>query len=156
MKISLLALFFILFSCATTPEQKPIKIHVTTIEERAQLVGRWYGEGYKFDGTTAHQRWVIDRKDNGEYTITYENSFPEQKKMVKTYKGFWGAMGNQYYTIARNEVVDGRLKPIPKDLEPFSNAYWIESLDKDNFVFSHVMSLERSVSKRVDAKFKFP
>lgn len=116
------------------------------------FVGRWYGRVDTQPGGPV--QWIIDRKENGKFSVTYQTL--QQNGHIKTehFEGHWGAHEAYYFTSANFQVVKGKRVPLLREKKR-DYIYTILRLTPDRIEFRDLAQTNFSVT-RIGPKFRFP
>ena len=123
-------------------------------EQRAMLVGSWYGESVTKDGgSRAH---LMRRAADGTFQVTFRVVDAAGKLTEQTEVGVWGASGPVYFTITRGWLRNGRLKPASPDDASLNDAYQILELTQDRFRYRSFQTRSEYTVNRVADTFELP
>lgn len=111
-----------------TPEQ--------TAERRRLLTGCWVGAAQIRGG--GQRVWLVQREADGKFRIDFRTEVDNAEAEVTTEVGMWGVSGEVYFTITRGWLTPNG--PQASDLSDpyFYDAYLIEALDAQQFIYRHV------------------
>lgn len=138
----LLAAAVVLSACAWNDAPRTVDVQLAkpgtpeqTALRREQLSGCWVGAAQIAGG--GQRVWLVQRNGDGSFRIDFRTAVENAEAEVTTEVGMWGVSGDIYFTITRGWLTpDG---PQPADLgDPyFYDAYLIEALDEQQFVYRH-------------------
>lgn len=94
MKIKLSYLFMLLFLVACSPKSNNTSNVHQSIDPK--LVGVWYGNEKDQQSTGVEKKWVMNRKEDGTYTIKFEFLENGTRDDLEEY-GIWWVKGNKFY-----------------------------------------------------------
>lgn len=121
------------------------------VEQRAMLVGKWYGDLPTKEG--GRKQWVIDRADDGSYQIEFLVTKANNSQQQYSESGYWGVAGNIYFSIYRGATHKGEFYPSdPSD--PYNyDAYSIINLTSSSFEYQNLDSKNNYVVNKVSTSF---
>lgn len=154
--IKYLLLLLVTLSCSHPVKQAPLE-KLTSIHSPADwhlFVGRWYGKGE--DKAGFPYQWIIDRKEDGTHSITYQYLVSDKKIVEETYLGHWGAYQSYYFTSAHHMKLKGKIVPIPREQLPRDVAYGIIEITKDKLVFQDSLDYTIFSTIKVGDDYRFP
>ena len=123
-------------------------------EQRAMLVGSWYGESVtKSGGSRAH---LMRRAADGTFKVTFRVVDSNGKITEPTEVGVWGASGSVYFTITRGWIRGDRLVSASPDDANLNDAYEILELTHDRFRYRNFQTRNEFTVKRVPDTFELP
>ena len=123
-------------------------------EQRAMLVGSWYGESVtKSGGSRAH---LMRRAADGTFKVTFRVVDSNGKITEQTEVGVWGASGSVYFTITRGWIRGDRLVSASPDDANLNDAYEILELTHDRFRYRNFQTRNEFTVKRVPDTFELP
>ncbi|GAC13685.1 hypothetical protein [Aliiglaciecola lipolytica] len=131
-------------------ELKP-EISETKVEQRIMMLGRWYGDTPTKEG--GRKQWIIDRAENGTYTIDFLVTKANKTKQQFSEKGIWGVAGNIYFSIYQGATHQGEFHPSdPSD--PYNyDAYHIINITSVSFEYQNIDSQNKYMVSKVPASF---
>lgn len=140
MKIKLSYLFILLFVVAcSTKSNNTSNVH-KSIDPK--LVGVWYGNEKDQQSTGVEKKWVMNRKEDGTYTIKFEFLENGTRDDLEE-SGIWWVNGNKFY-----EKSSQSKKP---------DIYAYEVIDNDQIKFkslSLTIPLDAPVYEFIDNRVK--
>ena len=123
-------------------------------EQRAMLVGSWYGESAtKSGGSRAH---LMQRAADGTFQVTFRVVDSNGKITEQTEVGVWGTSGPVYFTITRGWLSNNRLVPANPEDASLNDAYQILELTQDRFRYRSLQTKSEYTVKRVPDTFELP
>jgi hypothetical protein len=137
------------------PRQEPPReewAFINSPSDWYMFVGRWYGRVDTLPGGPV--QWIIDRKESGKYSVTYQTLLPTKKIKIEHFEGHWGADEAYYFTSANFQVVKGKRIPLMKDNKR-DYFYTVLKRTPDRIDFRDLGQTFFSV-KRVGPEFRFP
>lgn len=150
-----LAILLVIVGCANVPPIESFKKpDASQAEQRAMLVGKWFGEAPTNDGGRRLQ--IIQRDADGTFKVSFRVIEPSGKVFEQTELGLWGISGSVYFTITRAWIEGERvLKADPTDAS-LDDAYDVLELTKERFRYRSVQSNNEFSLSRVADSFEFP
>ena len=110
-----------------TPEQ--------TAQRRNLLTGCWVGAAQIKGG--GQRVWLVQREDDGRFRIDFRTQVDNAEAEVTTEVGSWGVSGDIYFTITRGWLTPNGPQAADMGDPYFYDAYLIEALDEQQFVYRH-------------------
>lgn len=142
MKISTALSLFLLAGCAwndaaRTPDVALAKpgTPVQTAERRRLLTGCWVGAAQIEGG--GQRVWLVQRGDDGRFRIDFRTEVDNADAETTTEVGSWGVSGEIYFTITRGWLTPNGPQAADMGDPYFYDAYLIEALDDQQFVYRH-------------------
>ena len=131
-----------------------IEVHdaAETAAARQTLLGRWYGEKILEEGS--HQRWLMERFTDGTYRIDFELTSPNNSIESWSETGIWGVRLPIYFTVTQTMGQNDLLKLTNASDPSFYDAYHVQTLAKDSFVYESYTSGNVFQTSKVDSNFR--
>jgi hypothetical protein len=123
-------------------------------EQRALLVGKWFGDAVTKEGDRRLQ--ITQRAADGTYKVTFRLIDRSGKISEQSEVGFWGISGSVYFTITRGWLKDERLLEANPTDASLNDAYQVLELTQERFRYRTLQSGSEYSLTRVDDAFEFP
>ena len=121
---------------------------------RALLIGKWYLEQPRSDGTTV--RSLSTMTSDGTLRIEFQIIYPNGAISESSEKLIWGISGDIYFTILRELVWDGAPEEVsPEDPSKYL-AYRVLELTEQKFEYQTVVTGNVFQRRRVPDDFELP
>ncbi len=131
-----------------------IEVHdaTETAAARQTLLGRWYGEKTLEEGR--HQRWLMERFTDGTYRIDFELTSSNNSIESWSETGIWGLRLPIYFTVTQAVGQNDVLKLSNASDPSLYDAYHVQTLAKDRFVYESYTSGSVFQTSKVDSNFR--
>lgn len=118
------------------------------------LTGKWHGNSLLKSGLK--REWIIDRKNNGQYSIEFYTTNKDGSIDKQTENGEWGVSGNIYFTIFKSFLIDG-IRDSTDLSDPYNrDTYKILKLSDKIFEYKHLRTGEKFKVNKIDSKSQTP
>ena len=126
--------------------------HATTIQIRAQLIGRWYGEKQLDDESV--QKWIVTRQDDGTYVIKFKTIAKDGSVESWVEAGIWGVRSPIYFTAMRSYIENDDAVAADTTDASLYDAYKIVKIDQNSFTYKSYTSGNEYTVKKVANDFE--
>jgi len=141
--------------CVTQPPIDSIKQPDSSQEEqRALLVGKWFGDAATKEGGRRLQ--ITQRALDGTYKVTFRIIEPSGNTFEQSEVGFWGVSGSVYFTITKGWLEGGRFSEADPTDASLNDAYQVLELTQERFRYRSLQSSNEYSLSRVADAFEFP
>ncbi len=131
-----------------------IEVHdaAETAAARQTLLGRWYGEKTLEEGGS--QRWLLERFADGTFRVDFELTSPDNSIESWSETGIWGVRLPIYFTVTQAAGQNDLLKVTNASDPSLYDAYHVQTLAKDSFVYESYTSGNVFQMRKVDSNFR--
>ena len=121
---------------------------------RELLIGKWYLEQPRSDGTTVRSLSQMTR--DGTLQIQFQVIYPNGVISESSEKLIWGISGDIYFTVLRELVYDGVSEPVdPEDPTKYL-AYRVLKVTEEAFEYQTIVTGNVFQRQRVPDDFELP
>jgi hypothetical protein len=121
---------------------------------RELLIGKWYREQPRSDGTTVRSLSTMnsDGMERIEFQIIYKDGTISESLEVLN----WGVSGDIYFTILRELVFDGEPEDVSPERPGNYLAYRVLKLTEEEFEYQTIVTGNVFQARRVAGDFELP
>lgn len=154
--ILLAAAVLLLAGCESTGgvyRAKPSDQHGAELS-RDFMIGKWLGQAPMKEGGS--KMWLVERSADGTFTVTFRNISPSGVVEEEAEYGDWGLSGDVYFTMTRGWIRNGRKDPVTVRESYFDDAYIVEKLTAEEFVYRSVAAGDTYTARKVPDSYQLP
>ena len=158
-KAVFLVFVFLVSACSISPEKDnpvtEIKPALTDElkQQRELVVGTWYSNQNTDNGGSREE--IARYARDGKYRLDFKHTKSDGSIEYSREVGYWGVSGNIFFSIFVGQIVDGKLYQANPEDAYNDDAYKIDELNKESFIYEHVHTGNHFKSIRVKDDFKF-